>query len=252
MGTIARGTKTGGGTNFNTGQANSSAELNTDFNTIVTEINGALDDANVETATIPGAKSLRFTEVSAPANPSTNDVLLHARDNAGRTRLYAQDSGGLSTLLGAFTLEGINTTEVTTVSTTSVDLRTITLTNSCAVTDGLLIMWSWRKTSGAAAAVSAGLKINTTTSWSNRAGGSASNQAESGVFLAIIPPRTALHLGGGFLLNGSVLGAASIVAPMSNNLPNATITDITVTGQTDNAAVTLGVTDVAVYRMSRT
>ena len=40
MATIARTAKAGGGTNFNSGQTIDPDEVNTDFNTIVTEVNG--------------------------------------------------------------------------------------------------------------------------------------------------------------------------------------------------------------------
>lgn len=94
MGTIARGAKAGGGTNFNPGQTIASDEVNDDLNTIVTEVNGLLDDANIETATIPGAKSLRFTEIAAPSSPSTDQILLYAFDNGGTTELRTKDSAG--------------------------------------------------------------------------------------------------------------------------------------------------------------
>src|SRR3990167_6272939 len=94
MATIARATKAGGGTGYNTGQTMDPAEVNTDFNTAYTEINGALDDGNIETATIPGAKSLRFTEISDPSSPSSNDLLVYANDLSTVTRLYMKDSAG--------------------------------------------------------------------------------------------------------------------------------------------------------------
>jgi len=93
MGTIARGSKAGGGTNLNSGQTADPAEVNTDFNTVYTEINGELDDANIKTGELPGAKSFRFTEMSAPAAPSSNDILLYAVDR-GITVLQAKESGG--------------------------------------------------------------------------------------------------------------------------------------------------------------
>jgi hypothetical protein len=100
MGTIARGAKAGGGTNLNSGQTADPAEINTDTNTIVTEINGLLDDANIETATIPGAKSLRGTEISAPSSPSSNDILLYAADDgAGRSVWRSKDAAGIVTTL---------------------------------------------------------------------------------------------------------------------------------------------------------
>jgi hypothetical protein len=50
MGTITRGAKAGGGTDLNSGQTADPAEVNTDFNTIVTEINGNLENVNVKAA----------------------------------------------------------------------------------------------------------------------------------------------------------------------------------------------------------
>lgn len=104
MATIARTAKAGGGTNFNSGQTIDPDENNTDFNTLYTEVNGNLDDANVETGTIPGAKSLRFTEISAPSSPSSNDILVYAKDDgAGVTRLYTKDAAGTERAVGAGT-----------------------------------------------------------------------------------------------------------------------------------------------------
>lgn len=104
MGTIARTAKAGGGTNFNSGQTIDPAEVNTDFNTAFTEINGNLDDGNIETGTIPGSKSLRFTEISDPSSPSSNDILVYAKDDgAGVTRIYTKDSAGTVRAVGAGT-----------------------------------------------------------------------------------------------------------------------------------------------------
>lgn len=50
MATIARGTKAGGGTNFNSGQTIDPAEVNTDLNTIYTEFNGNIENSNVKAA----------------------------------------------------------------------------------------------------------------------------------------------------------------------------------------------------------
>lgn len=95
MATIARGAKAGGGTNFNSGQTIDPAEVNDDLNTLYTEVNANLDDGNIETATIPGAKSLRFTEISTPSTPSSNDLLLYAKDYGGVSSvLYTVDAAG--------------------------------------------------------------------------------------------------------------------------------------------------------------
>lgn len=103
MATIARTAKAGGGTNFNAGQTIDPDEVNTDFNTLYTEVNGALDDGNVETGTIPGAKTLRFTEIAVPSSPSSNDLYVYAADDGGLTVLRSKDSSGTVTTYG-FTL----------------------------------------------------------------------------------------------------------------------------------------------------
>jgi hypothetical protein len=115
MATIARGAKLGGGTNFNSGQTIDPSEVNTDFNTVYTEINGNLDDANIETATVPGAKSLRFTEISAPSSPSSNDIVVYgADDGAGVTRVHTKDASGNVLALGYTRLLGTGTQTATT------------------------------------------------------------------------------------------------------------------------------------------
>lgn len=103
MATITRSAKSGGGTNINTGQPLNPTEINDDANTVFAAVNGNLDNTNVATATIPGAKSLRFTEISAPSSPSSDDLLLYAKDNAGTTTLYTKDSAGVETALSVST-----------------------------------------------------------------------------------------------------------------------------------------------------
>ena len=75
MATIARGAKTGGGTDFNTGQAMKSSEFNTDFNTIVTDYNGNITTANISaSAAIPYSK-LTLTGVVVDADMTTGTLL---------------------------------------------------------------------------------------------------------------------------------------------------------------------------------
>ena len=122
MATIARGTKAGGGTNLNSGQTIDPAEVNTDINTAYTEINGALDDANIETATIPGGKSLRFTEISAPSSPASNDVVLYAVDRDTTTSLEYKDSAGLVVSLGREGARVYNSANISIPDATLTDL----------------------------------------------------------------------------------------------------------------------------------
>lgn len=50
MGTITRGAKVGGGTDFNTGQTASSTEMDVDLDTAYTEVNGNLENVNFDAA----------------------------------------------------------------------------------------------------------------------------------------------------------------------------------------------------------
>lgn len=50
MGTIARGAKAGGGTDFNSGQTIDPAENNTDHNTMYSEFNGNIENVNIKAA----------------------------------------------------------------------------------------------------------------------------------------------------------------------------------------------------------
>jgi hypothetical protein len=94
MGAIARTTKQGGTTSLQDGQTALANDVNGDMVAIFSEINGELDDANIKTAEMPGAKSFRFTETSAPGSPSANDILLYGFDVGGTTVLATKDSGG--------------------------------------------------------------------------------------------------------------------------------------------------------------
>jgi hypothetical protein len=106
---IARSSKQGGTTNLQDGQFAVANDVNSDMVTLFSEINGELDDGNVKTAEMPGAKSFRWTEISDPSNPSSNDVLGYASDEGGISVLQTQDSDGKKLALGKHTLLGAAT-----------------------------------------------------------------------------------------------------------------------------------------------
>lgn len=251
MGTITRSTKSGGGTNLNAGQTALVADVNTDMNAIFTEINGELDDANVKTAEMPGSKSFRFSEISSPTSPSANDILLFAKDWAlsSRTNLFARDSDGIETLINSFALEAFNTTETTNASGADTDI--ITVTTNIPTTAGFLVIATFRKTSGAAAASTLGLKLNTTIIRSPFACTSATNQAETGITLYYLGRQATNYLRTGIIFVMSAPGGPSTTtAQLTADLPNAAITSVIMRGNSGNASITFGVQDVFVYRLS--
>ena len=165
MAIITRGAKLGGGTDFNGGQIIDPEEVNIDFNTVFAGVNAhdaeidtlqteivAIDDSNITTATIPGAKSLRFTEIAEPSSPSANDILLYGYGHGSTiSTLAAKESSGRVIILGAHTLIGdaaterggavglIHTTTIavgTDAATTEKDLLTYTLPANALNADG--------------------------------------------------------------------------------------------------------------------
>lgn len=154
---------------------------------------------------------------------------------------------------------GSNSAEVTSTSTSAVDLLTISNLN-IPVTSGVIIKGVVRKSTGAAAAVGFGLKINATVVAEASASnvnciwlsGSA-NSAQSGIFYVELMPRSANYLNTmiGYYINATIGGAATGVAvPVSYNitaaLPNATITSIAIRAITADAAITMAVKEVVV------
>ena len=249
MGTIARGAKAGGGTNYNTGQAISPTEVNDEQNDVFGVINGGLDDANIETGTIPGAKTLRFTEQTTPTVPASNDLLAYALDVNGRSMLAVLDSGGLERFLGSLHPQAENQTEVT-IATATPDTTIQTITVNIPAADGCLVVASLRKTTGAAAAAEVGLAINGTVVLTDGVWSSAANAAEAGLFVALIWRRLTNYVGGGFAL----VACNAVVTPtlrgfVTASIPNAAITSITIVGNSGNAAITMGVEGAAVYRL---
>ena len=153
-------------------------------------------------------------------------------------------------------LEGENTGEQTTTSTSATDLVTIS---------GLLIPASqyiqitgnFRKTTGASADVSLGLKLNSTvvveaviTAGLIRSALSG-NEAGSGNFTITITPRVTNYLKGirsEFACNGTVQNTQNGEGPLSlvTDMPTADITSIAIRGLVGSASITLGVSNVQV------
>ena len=236
----------------------SASDLNAEFNNILNNalslISPLTGDLDANAKNISGLGYVNLSEIAAPANPAADTLRLYAVDNAARTRLAYRDSGGLVNLLGGLNLDTASTAEATTVSVGAVDLKVITLVNSCPVGDGLLLIYSFRKSSGAAVQPQLGLKVNATQVFSNAATFfSANSQAESGMMVIILGSQIANYLSsalGLYTAPAAAVGSGTFTVSSINVMPNATITSLTITGAAINAAVTLGVAEAVVYRMS--
>lgn len=144
---------------------------------------------------------------------------------------------------------GEDTTERTTVSLTTVDLSTITMPR-VAVTRWISVRGAYRKSAGAAAAVSLGLKVNATQVFANTVASGAGNEAGQGVFEFMIPPQEANYLQAGvawtIFHNGTTAPAEYFPDP-DTNAPAVAVTSIVVTGLSGSASVTLAIKNVQVY-----
>ena len=163
---------------------------------------------------------------------------------------------------GAITREGGNTTEATTTSTSAVDLISATGLTIAAVEAFQFILGA-RKTTGAAAAVALGLKINATLTADALTGGNkalyasgAGNLADEGTIEASFAGRVTNYLRSG---TGTFRVTSSTGVPQGNDpffpsmtasIPNAEITDVVIRGVSGSASVTLGVDELQVYSMA--
>jgi hypothetical protein len=152
-------------------------------------------------------------------------------------------------------LAGSNTVEQTMTSATAGDLVTITgLT--IPVTAAIMILTVFRK-SAVAAQLSIGLKLNATVvaeadiaSASGIGLTAATNEVQDGLSIVYIGPRSTNYLHGLTLeytasgASGIQVGAKGAVV-LTNAIPNATITDVIIRGDSDGSA-TLGVKEVFV------
>ncbi len=161
---------------------------------------------------------------------------------------------------GATVLEGYNTTEATTTSTSAVDLLSITGL-SITVSTPIKLFVSGRSTGGAAAAVGLGLKLNATVVGEAVAGGVGAiwlsrgdDAVQSGAAQIYIGPRVTNHLRSGagtyncFKTTSNEANHADIFN--TADAPAATITAIIFRGISGNGSVTLGADEAFVYSLA--
>jgi len=156
----------------------------------------------------------------------------------------------------AVKLEGSNTTEATTTSTSEADLLSA---SGMSIATNLPIEFHviFRKTSGAASSGFIGLKLNATSVAlaNNYPIGKTSNtdQAESRHASGKLGPRIANYLSAGtFVRSGTADGADTVGSGGMGtaDMPAATITDVIIRGIVYNTSVTLGADELHVYSLA--
>lgn len=159
-------------------------------------------------------------------------------------------------------LRASNTAEVTTTSTSAVDLLSFA-SLSIPATSGIIIEGVGRKSNGAAAYVGIGLKLNATVVCEANSAGTAAqiasasntNQNETFMFRIEFGPRATNYFRTGMVTFASFFGGGGFLTQNGNAQNNAaaptdtTITDIAIRAISGNALVTAAVKEVAVYEV---
>jgi len=187
-----------------------------------------------------------FLDGGATGNANKESIADFVSGIAG-TGLSAS-SGQLTVSAGGWTLDGGNSSEGTTTSTSTADIITIG-SLSIASPRAVKVQYGFRKTTGASDDVRVGLKMNSTEvradSHSNLGTG---NSAQEGVAFGEMYVNVSNYLGSSRWMTAGNHGG--FVEAEMIDMPAATITDVTGQGLTDSASNTLGQDELIVMSVS--
>ena len=223
---------------------------------VVLEFDGALTlTYNATTLILQGSANL--------ATAAGDIVALRSEGGGNWRELWRRLAAAAAA--GAVTRQGGSTTEATTTSTTAGDVLTAS-TLSVAAAEAFWFLYSARKTTGAAADVGCGTKLNTTLTseaiatdsnkgWATDAG---LNRAEEGHSWWRVSARVTNYLAGiagHYIRKQSATGVGAGGANQQHGtesalMPTAQITDVIIRGITGNASVTLGIDELQVYSLA--
>lgn len=159
--------------------------------------------------------------------------------------LVAATSLTIGGLPAGLVLAGSDTTERT-MTTSQTDLSVI---SGLSIATGVPfeIHVPYRKSTGAAASVSLGLKLNATEVKSAGSFTTSANVTESGLLIIKVGPREANYLNSisAFFSTPTLSGTANFAD--TNPMPTATITSVTITGLKSSASITGAIKNVRVW-----
>ena len=149
--------------------------------------------------------------------------------------------------IGAVILEGSNTTEATTTSTSTTDLLSVS-SLSIAVGAYLESVAVIRKSTGAASGVGVGLKLNATVVRNNFTCSDSSDEVQEGLFNTKGIYGVASYLRS-MVVEGRAQSTANGLVREANSAdsPTATLTDVVLRGHTNNSSITMGADEMHVY-----
>lgn len=167
-------------------------------------------------------------------------------------RLLGVVSGLPAWVVSALTRAGGNTTEGTTTSTVRVTLLSITVT-SIAAENPYLLLFRYRKTTGAANSVSVGAGFNAVDNGSTTpfVSSDTANQAGAGIAELLSYTVGGLDTDGGAKMVSewvnSATGTRTVYRPNNGSAHNVAVTTVLATGLVADALITLGADDAQVY-----
>lgn len=178
-------------------------------------------------------------------------------DGLGTSGEFLQSQGAGSepiwaTQASSLTWIASETTEQTDSTGSAADILTISSLSITAATP-IVVIANLRKTSGAAVAADVGVKLNASQVIPNEPWSTASDVADQGFYFVIIGPRVAGYTGSSLAIGSDSIeqsGGPGFIGGASSNSTTDTITSITITGDSNNSSVTMGVDEVHVYTLS--
>ena len=199
----------------------------------------------ISTATLPNTAAQGDVLYASAASVYSNLV-------AGTAGQVLQTGGaGANPSWGTFLrLAGSSTTEGTSAAGADADIVSVTLTNSIPVGTPFIIVASLRKTTGAAAASSVGLKLNTTIVKPIAAFTTAANSVQQGMVVYFIGGWDGTNYTfPEFGMTGSDALSMVFINNSGTAIPNAAITTVVIRGNSGSALITMGVKNVYIYTL---
>jgi len=234
----------------NVGSAGAFTTFNGDLGTpsalVLTNATGLVEAGLADNA-VTLAKMAGGTDGNLITYDASGDPAYVATGTSGQV-LTSNGAGAAPTFQSAtMVLEGSDLTEVT-VTNTSGTLLSVTGI-SIPVDTPILITWVGRKTSGAADEGDFGVILNSTTVQANVDYLGTVDEAASAVFSLYIPARAANYLRTPVVRASGVKTATLFTADraFSADMPNATITTISITGRSLQAGYSVGAASLRVY-----